>query len=1482
MALRTKERNYKSLLSRLLIPVILVIGVLCAILVVHEKVEATTLTRVKSILRTASENHAQVMSAALDGKYGVLESFADELAWVDTYDVPELQKRMDAVKKAAGFDRVFMLDAYGKGLTNDGRVFTAAQRDYFSKSMHGRRALDFVEMSVFDSQSCFVLAVPIQNDSGAKSVLAGSYMQKGLRELLISNAYGEQGYAYVIDADGRIIIGADSAYFDGKSKTIDELLSDAAFSEGYSLDKIHNALQSNSGGDFSYRKEGRQMYCFFQPVTSRSLPLNDWYIAEAVPAKVISDGVLSTTSGVALLLGVVFLLSLFLIIFSYYTTSRNERVLANETIAKRVAEQTASELRAGWEQARIALAHSNRIIMRYNVKTGRIYYFSSNSPTYTHYVENVPEALIQSGEIAPESIEDFIAFCDAIQRGEPTGSMEISARWHSSDNYIWVRADYTLLLDDEGQPDMAVISAGDITAQIEKELAYTRWRKSIEMLPDNAYAIYEYNLSTDTRVNYEGHLLDALDVPPGLDFDERTAYYAINTVHPDDRDEYISLMQRDRLLAAFYEGAPNSGMDFRLFMEGQEMRWVRLTAQLTQYPNSKEIKLYLLYQDVDQEKRKELALKDRAERDSLTGAYNRQTFFDRAIAAIAQSGPDARHALLYIDLDHFKTLNDTLGHAAGDDALVQAAASIRSVLRTGDLVGRIGGDEFAVFLQNIPYNAVIERRAQQICSLLRKSYDGVVQLSASLGIAIYPDDGGTLDDIALSADKALYYVKDRGRDGYQFCTGEAADLPAVDETIQGHAGKKLILAADNNPVSLCAIQQALGDAYHLETASNGLDAERILKRYGSGVSVVLLDIRMPQVDGVDFLTWRKTNKELSMVPVIAMCEEPEKEDVQRALRAGAWVCLSKPLDMELLNMHIENAIIRTENDHARLQDGYLQLQDREEARYRSVIASTKTVVFEADLINNVYTYDALTGSLLAGNYDSRPLWAILKADGVTDEKTILEMQRLVEETLELGTDKVNSMDVLLKTPPGERRWFKMNIARQGDTETLSKRLFLTFNDVNTEKLSNEHLRYLAEYDELTSIYNRAAFLRHTREMIDKAPNEAYAFIYFDIDRFKAINEVHGHAEGDRVLCLVAATLQELVGDLGICSRISGDLFAACVRYTKPSLPAELLGGFNRRIMQFHLPFEFTSSFGIYAVDDPALPTDVMMDRAALAQKSIKGSYITRLAYYDDTMNARVLEEQSITAQMETALRNGQFVPFLQPKVDYLSGRVVGAEALVRWFHPDMGMIAPATFIPLFERNGFISKLDPYIWEQVCLLLHTWTEAGRSCLPISVNVSRLDLQNLNILQIMCDLIARYDIPPALLHLEITETAYVDNPALLNKALASLRAEGFIIEMDDFGSGFSSLNILRDAPVDILKLDTMFVSDGRQDARGAEILRSVIGLAQSLHLGLIAEGVESKDVAEQLADMGCGHMQGYFFSKPVSVDAFLSLLDAKHQS
>lgn len=1481
MALRLKRRNFKNLLSRLLIPLILIIGILFAVFVAHERVEDTAFARVKSVLRTVSESHASVMSATLEGKYGVLESFADELAWVDSYDVDELQKRMSAVKKAAGFDRVFVLDAYGKGLTNDGRVFTAAQRDYFTKSMHGRRALDFVDQSVFDNESCFVLAVPIKNDRGTKSVLAASYMQDGLRQLLISDAYGDASYAYVVDADGNIIVGSDSKSFDEQSKTVDDLLRTATIYDGYSLDKIKNALQSNSGGDFSYSKEGRQLYCFFQPLTSKNLAVNDWYIAEVVSGDVISDDVRNSTNSI-LLLGIVSLLSLLLIIFSYFTAKRSEHALANETVAKRVAEQTASELRAGWEQARIALAHSNRIIMRYNIKTRTLYYFSSDSPTYTHYVENVPDALIENGEIAPESMEDFISFCDAIQRGEPNGSMEICARWHSKDSYIWVRADYTLLLDDEGKPDMAVISAGDVTSQIEKELAYRRWRKSIEMLSENAYAIYEYNLSTDTRVNYEGHLLDPLDVPADLDFDERTLFYANSTVHPDDRDEYIALMQRDRLIAAFYEGAPNSTMDFRLFMEGHEMRWVRFTAQLTQYPNSKEIKLYLLYQDIDQEKRNELALKDRAERDSLTGAFNRQTFFDRANAAIAQSGPDTRHALLYIDLDHFKSLNDTLGHAAGDEALLQAASAIRSVLRMGDLVGRIGSDEFAVFLQNIPYNAVIERRAQQICTLLRKTYEGAVQVSASIGVAIYPNDGDTLDEIALAADKALYHVKDRGRDGYQFYTGDAADLPAVNETVHTRVGKKLILVVDNDAASIRAIERALGEAYHLETASNDMDAERLLKRHGSGISVVLLDIHMPQMGSADFLTRRKANKEFSLIPVIAMCKAPKKEDVQHALRLGAWACLQKPLDMELLNLHIENAIIRTENDQARLQDGYLQLQNREEARYRSVIASTKTVVFEADLINNIYIYDAMTGSMLAGKYDSRPLWTILRADGVTDDKTAAEMQQLVEETAEIATDEVHSMDVLLKTATGEHRWFKMNVARQDDTNPLSKRVFITFNDVNEEKLSNEHLHYLAEYDELTSIYNRAAFLRHTREMIDKAPDDAYAFIYFDIDRFKAINEVYGHAEGDRVLRLVASTLRELIEDLGICSRISGDLFAVCVRYVRPSLPTELLGGFNRHIMQFHLPFEFTSSFGIYVVDDPALPTDIMMDKAALAQKSIKGSYITRLAYYDDTMNAQVLEEQSITAQMEAALRDGQFVPFLQPKVDYVTGEIVGAEALVRWQHPELGLIPPGKFIPLFERNGFISKLDPYIWEQVCKLLQAWTQKELAVLPISVNVSRLDMQNLNIRSIICDLTEKYGVSPHLLHLEITETAYVGNPTLLNKALEALRAEGFVIEMDDFGSGFSSLNTLRDAPVDILKLDTMFVSDGRQDERGAEILRSIVGLAQSLRLGLIAEGVESADVAEQLVDMGCRHMQGYYFSKPINVEAFLSLLHTANKA
>ena len=420
----------------------------------------------------------------------------------------------------------------------------------------------------------------------------------------------------------------------------------------------------------------------------------------------------------------------------------------------------------------------------------------------------------------------------------------------------------------------------------------------------------------------------------------------------------------------------------------------------------------------------------------------------------------------------------------------------------------------------------------------------------------------------------------------------------------------------------------------------------------------------------------------------------------------------------------------------------------------------------------------------------------------------------------------------------------------------------------------EQLLRQSEIDEKTGIYNKQAFCRKASEMIRAHPEEKYLILRWDIDRFKVFNDIFGVAAGDEYLAKVGEAYRA-AGEKALYGHWEADHFVACMKaedYDCAGVEDKLA----KFISGLHTDFEFVSRIGVYAVDDPELDVSLMCDRALLALKSIKDDYSRRTAFYNESMRASLIEEQEIVGEMDRALEKRQFVVYLQPQYNYASKTLHGAEALVRWLHPMKGLIAPGKFIPVFERNGFVSKVDEYVWEEVCRLQRGWLDAGLPVVPISVNVSRRDIYNPHLCETISGLVRKYRLPHSLLRLEITESSYMENPEQLIKTVEKLRSEGFAVEMDDFGSGYSSLNTLREVPVDMLKLDMKFLESGMEDSRGGSILTSVIRMAHWIKLPVIAEGVETKAQADYLGSVGCIYMQGYFYAKPMPAEAFESIL------
>ncbi len=427
---------------------------------------------------------------------------------------------------------------------------------------------------------------------------------------------------------------------------------------------------------------------------------------------------------------------------------------------------------------------------------------------------------------------------------------------------------------------------------------------------------------------------------------------------------------------------------------------------------------------------------------------------------------------------------------------------------------------------------------------------------------------------------------------------------------------------------------------------------------------------------------------------------------------------------------------------------------------------------------------------------------------------------------------------------------------------------------NTRLTMRNEMLELGQYDELTGLFKKQAFSLATREMLIENPDEKYVMVLFDIDRFKLYNERHGMDEGDKLLKYIAEKVATRLGGVGKYARLHGDVFALCFKYTKESVQ-EMLDIADTSLGELTYGKELLVSFGLYVIDNRKLTVSQMLDRCDLALRTIKGNYMNRCAYFDDAMLSAMNEEQEILSEMKSALSQGQFDIYMQPKCRLDTGEISGAEALVRWIHTKRGLLMPSEFIPVFERNGFIMQLDTYVWECVCKAIRRWIDQGIPPMPVSVNISRINLRNPELCDVLFNLVKKYDIPSELLELEITESAYTEDPEQLLSVMRTLQQHGFIVLMDDFGSAYSSLNMLKDIPVDVLKIDLHFLSGTDTTGRGDSILASVVRMAQLLNLPVIAEGVETREQASFLRSIGCESAQGYYYYRPMPMTEYEKL-------
>lgn len=394
-------------------------------------------------------------------------------------------------------------------------------------------------------------------------------------------------------------------------------------------------------------------------------------------------------------------------------------------------------------------------------------------------------------------------------------------------------------------------------------------------------------------------------------------------------------------------------------------------------------------------------------------------------------------------------------------------------------------------------------------------------------------------------------------------------------------------------------------------------------------------------------------------------------------------------------------------------------------------------------------------------------------------------------------------------------------------------------------------------------------------IIAKHPNAKYAFIQFDIAKFKMINEKYGEDFGTELLNYIIHGLKLICDDEQLFVRLSGDIFMIFTAYRTKQDICDFIHRIEKELSSYQ-GVNYRLVFGVCSIDDSDKSLRFYEDNAAFARHSIKQNALTNIAFFEETLREKARIRMDLESRMEKALAGGEFVMFLQPKYSISQNEIIGAEALVRWMSPEQGMIPPMDFIPLFEQNGFIIKMDLYIWEQACKTIRKWIDEGKQPIPISVNMSRQHFHQHDFIEALNHLIEQYGIDKQYIEIEITETADNEDTA---SSIKLLKSNGYKLLMDDFGSGYSTLNTLKDTHFDIIKLDRGFFRNFVESGRGQKIVSHIVEMTQSLGMDIIAEGVENHEQATFLSNCGCDKVQGFYYAKPMSLADFEALRDKK---
>lgn len=1041
--------------------------------------------------------------------------------------------------------------------------------------------------------------------------------------------------------------------------------------------------------------------------------------------------------------------------------------------------------------------------------------------------------------------------------------------------------------------------------ELEHELDITKIKYSI-LADSTDCGLWEYDIETKC-LNQSKKLHGIWENENLLIPNYRDTVLGWGIVHPEDI----------KIFEAYCDSMDNgeSGFqyDLRAVTDYQTFNWLRYTGNTYFDENGKPKRVVGKTLDVTKEKQELEILARKANIDGLTKLYNKahtRTLIEKVLEDT--SGERVQHAFFLIDLDNFKEVNDTWGHMCGDNLLIRFSNMILALFSSADIVGRVGGDEFLVFVPNIKCYAEAQRIAQKIVSRGSCIFmENKRLVTVSVGFSVFPKDAQSYDALFRSADLALYQAKSKGRN--QFCAydknlkyeitqHELKDHENTNEIINKNMDNidtnlfdysfETITTADDVGVAIQNIMMEIGIYYslyrisiieysaHKKEASlfklwtrkqgchhTKMELEEYYTKNWNLIEERFYSLKMyihnisQDAGESDFIQMYSTDEKITtkfvQFPIldgeellgVITYELGDSENDWRQSQISTLSCISK-----MVSSYIKK--LRTKEE---LQDELLYNQkalDSNKLTYYVIDPETYEVRYVSHYAYELFPSIAVGKKCHEAVMNQKKPCANCPIAGLADG--------MEQFATEFYSEKFNT-------------WLTTSVSIV-ERENSRKEYLLCWSDVTA------FLERVRSTDQLTGTLSYDKFYAEAIKNISQS-DRCYAILYFGIKDFARINDEFGFEIGDMVIKLLANRFKDTLSKYELICRIKGDDFIIMVEEQNLDQMTERTYHMCKTAEIFLRTIYPTMNMygicGIYEITEDDYSISAILDKANKARKKAYQLFSGDHTFfvYTKEYEKQEMEELQLERDIIEALKTEQFQVYIQPKVALNTRKIGGAEALVRWIKPDGTMVSPGKFIPLSEKNGMVVEIDNEVYNILFAQMRKWLDEGKTLPTISINVSRVHLLDDEFPDYFETLVDSYGIPHNLVEVEITESVFFDKVDRMIAMMSKIRSKGFVISMDDFGTGYSTLNIMSSMPLDIIKIDGKFFMNTPLDKKNRTIISAIVQLTKRLDFTIVCEGIETQEQVDYITNENCDYAQGYYFYKPMPMSEFEKLLEKK---